>query len=220
MAAPSWLGTALLILVIASLPSVAWFFWMRRVMLRRQSAIIRGLEERLQPRDKQYWLIGYLVGFAARYTLRDPQAPRIWVTYTTPPYHVFFYLPVIILGRKRERLEVAVEPSSPRLLPGTAYVYRPLIATIALRIRKVRSRGGRWREGSIKIKGVGYRYLHNSKQALDLAVALAQKLEGLGEVQMVFVDAAEKTLGASLGIQGQQDVPRTVENVVKAVKTL
>lgn len=216
----SWVSTALLIVLIASLPSVAWFFWMRRVMLRRQAAIVRSLEERLSPKDKQYWLIGYLVGFAARYTLHDTRAPRVWITYTTPPYHVFFYLPIIILGRKKERLEIAVEPTSPRLLPGTAYLYKPRIATIALRVRKARARGGRWREERVSVGGIFFKAVYNSPQALELARRLAGEAEGLGELQMAFVDAHEKTLGVSLGITRADPIPRVVRRVIEVVKSL
>ena len=194
------LGTAVLVVLIASLPSVAWFFWMRRVMLRRQAALVRELEERLRPRDKQYWLVGYLVGFAARYRTRDPRAPVVWVTYTTPPYHVFFYLPAIILGRKRERLEVAVEPRSPRLLPGTAYVYKPRIATIALRVRKARAQMREAREAEVRLDGSKYRALYDTPQALELAQRIAQETMDKAPLQMSFVDRGQNTLGFSVAL--------------------
>ena len=217
----SLLTNAVLAIVILSLPSVAWFFWMRRVLIRRQAHMIRKLEEKLRPRDKQYWVIGYLVGFAARYKTGDPRTPVVWVTYTTPPYHVFFYLPVIILGRKKERLEIAVEPSTPRLLPGTAYVYKPLIGTIALRTRKVKARlGGKAKQGSLSLNGSSYKTLYDNPGALRIAEKIAREWKGGGEIQMTFVDAHDKALGLSLGLDPKQSVPTLVGEFLDMARRL
>ena len=97
----------LTILAIAA-PSVIWFYRVRKNMIIKQKMIIETLETVFKPRDKLYTLIGYLVGFKASYRLGDGKIEKIWIMYTTPPSHVFFYLPVIFLAKEKERLELTI----------------------------------------------------------------------------------------------------------------
>lgn len=94
-------------------------------MIRRQSGIVRVLEEALSPRDKRYWLLGYLVGFRAKYWIRRGPINRAWALYTSPPHHVFFYIPAIILFKKRERLELTIELNRKLGFLGEAHFVDP-----------------------------------------------------------------------------------------------
>ncbi len=96
------------ILMLAA-PSVIWFFRVRRLMIQRQRMVVEALESVFKPRDKNYTLLGYLVGFKADYLLEGDMS-RAWILYTTPPHHVFFYLPVILAARERERLSITLKP--------------------------------------------------------------------------------------------------------------
>ncbi len=108
-----------LFLLALAAPSVIWFYGFRRHLIHRHRMVVSALEQLFRPRDKNYTLLGYLVGFRADYVL-DGEFSRAWILYTTPPIHVFFYLPAIILGHKRERLAITIRPRG--RVPYTSHV--------------------------------------------------------------------------------------------------
>ncbi|BAA80610.2 hypothetical protein APE_1610.1 [Aeropyrum pernix K1] len=118
------LANAIVVLILAALPSVAWFFQVRKRMIRRQSSLVKLFEQIVKPRDRRYVVHGYLVGFTAEYWVNRGPIKKVYITYTTPPYHAFFYLPIIILFRRREKLEVAVEARDSLGVRGEAHIYR------------------------------------------------------------------------------------------------
>jgi hypothetical protein len=180
---------ALVILVLASMPSVAWFFKVRRKMIEATVRVIRSLEDAVRPRDQRYWLHGYLVGFAAKYWVRRGAVDKVYVNFTMPPYHAFFYLPVILLFRKRERLEVAVEYSRPLGVRGEAHVFderkRSVRVLVERDIASTRSKG--FEKGYVVVAGKRMAYYSRPGGALELAVRLAESLSALGEVYRVSV---------------------------------
>lgn len=106
--------------------SVLWFFQIRRLMILRMKRVVEVLEEELAPRDKNYLLLGYLVGFKAVYKAprRLGDASTVWALYVQPPRHILFYLPLIHLMRSRERLEITLKLR--RLAArGEAHLYDP-----------------------------------------------------------------------------------------------
>ncbi len=209
------LGTALrdavIVLVLASLPSVAWFFRMRRVMLQRQASLIRALEEEVKPRDKRYWLAGYLVGFTAKYWLGRDGIDKLWVTYTTPPYHAFFYLPIIAIFRKKERVDIRVDLARKPELGGEAHVYRKNVfiarKSVELDIKESR-RPLKKRSFSNGIEAYA-----ESEDALSKALDLWNKLEKHGRVHRVSVDSHLKRITVSLS-------PNSLTSILEAVKTV
>lgn len=171
-------------LILASFPAVIWFFYFRRVMIRRQSGIVRVLEEALAPRDKRYWLLGYLVGFRAKYWIRRGPINRAWALYTSPPHHVFFYIPVIILFKKKERLELTIELSRKLEFSGEAHLIDPGDRAS----RKTLTMDLRNRGGLSKFANTSYRhvdrfynvYTRGDPKALDLAKRILNSLpEGI-----------------------------------------
>ena len=105
-----WIDYAiLLVFTLASAALVLWFFRIRRIMLLRQRLIIAALEEVFKPRDKTYYLLGYLVGFRAEYHVERGGVRRLWVLYVMPPHHALLYLPLIKLLGRRERISLTAK---------------------------------------------------------------------------------------------------------------
>lgn len=181
--------------MVASLPAVAWFFRLRRGMLARMSAVVKALEDSVRPKDKRYWLLGYLVGFRATYWVRRRPVSKVWALYTTPPYHVFFYLPVVLLARKRERLEVTLGLSQ-GLLRGEAHLYDPRDRRSR---RAVRVDAGRLHARLKAARGPGGTVaLHNSDHALRLATELYERLSKHLPVSRVSVIASRSVLHVAM----------------------
>ena len=193
-------------------------------MIRRQSGIVRVLEEALAPRDKRYWLLGYLVGFRAKYWIRRGPINRAWTLYTSPPHHVFFYIPVIILFRKKERLEFTIELSRKLELPGEAHLVDPRDRAS----RKTLAMDLRSRGGLDKFANTSYRhmerfynvYTKGDPRALDLAKRILNSLpDGIYATRVSvlpregIVHTAFVVEGASLGI-----IRRAVESVIESVR--
>ena len=170
--------SALIVLVMASLPSVAWFFIMRRKMLRRQVYVIRSIEEAVKPRDQRYWVVGYLVGFTAKYWVKRGHVDKVYVSYTMPPYHAFFYLPVIAILRRRERLEVAVEYSRPLGVRGEAHIFdarfRSVRKSVEADVQQSPYRG-RMEGGRLLVAGRAYEYI-GVGEGLQAAKRLIEEL--------------------------------------------
>jgi len=104
-----------LVIVLLSLLAgvmVIWFFHYRRVMLRLMIDIVKSLEETFKPIDKNYHLLGYLVGFRATYDLpRSSMFKRAYILLTLIPRHSLLYYPIAkFITMKFDRLEIAVEP--------------------------------------------------------------------------------------------------------------
>ncbi len=212
---------ALIILVFASMPSVAWFFKMRRKMLEYTVATIRAIESAVAPRDQRYWLHGYLVGFAAKYWVRRGPVDKVYVNFTMPPYHAFFYLPVIALFRKRERLDIAVEYSKPLGVRGEAHVFDPRRRSVRVMVeRDVRETGlskrGDVEKGSIVVAGKRMAYYARGGGALEAAVRIAEGLARLGEVYRVSVVPSRRMIMATL----TPSSPKAAGEAVKLVAGL
>ena len=174
----------------ASAASVVWFFQVRRQMLAKMRAVVGILEEVFKPRDKTYTLLGYLVGFRAEYRLPYSWAPRAWALYTMPPGHVFFYLPVVIARRMRDRLELTIQVREP--LPGEAHVYDPGDrASRRLVARDTAGRGERLREARLSVDGRSLVALYSGERALELALELLRELSRSG-ARVVRVTVADR----------------------------
>lgn len=93
---------ALIVISILAIASVLWFFRKRRELIMFLKEVTVTLEEYFKPVDKTYTWLGYLVGYEARYEL--PRGDKVYILLTTTPRHVFFYLPVLILLKRRDRI--------------------------------------------------------------------------------------------------------------------
>jgi len=205
-----------LVAVIASMPSVIWFFYFRRVMIRKQSALAALLERLLRPRDKLYMYLGYLVGFRAEYRVSDERVKSVEATYTTPPYHVFFYLPLIALFGKREKLDLVARlreaARSPR---GEAHVYDDSVPSVRLAVKG--DLVGEYKEAVVESGGRRYKALYRGEAALDEAKRILSRLASRGvRVYRVSVDGSRRAVMVSVEPTGPEAVEAALHELFRA----
>ncbi len=209
-------------LIIASFPAVLWFFKYRKILLKRQIAIIEHLERSLKPRDKRYWLLGYLVGFRAKYWVYRGNIQRAYAFYTTPPHHVFFYIPFIILFKKRERLELTIESKALRLYNGDTVIVAgdaPYVVrkTSEAELREVKS----YENHNIEINGKRYSIYHSGdSKTLGIGKNLLRKFEEKGiRLFRLRISGPKGALHASIEPGEPEDVDRLVGLLEEAVNS-
>jgi len=196
--------------IVASMASVVWFFQIRRQMIARMRAVVGILEDVLRPRDKTYTLLGYLVGFRAVYELPYRWSRRAWILYTMPPGHVFFYLPVILLRREKDRLELTFRVNTP--LPGEAHIYHPHDRHVARLVRRdTAGREGRLTRGEVVEAGKRFTALYSGSEALEKARQLLRGLlEAGADVRRVTLSDRDWALHVSI-VPSVATLRRTLE---------
>ncbi|MCS7099561.1 MAG: hypothetical protein NZ925_04385, partial [Sulfolobales archaeon] len=95
--------TSMSVLAVAS---VVWYFRMRRKMLVLMKKVTEDLEKSFKPVDKAYVLLGYLVGYRAKYDLEN--GDKVYILLTTAPRHSILYYPIARALKRTDRLEVAI----------------------------------------------------------------------------------------------------------------
>ncbi len=206
---------ALAVLIIASFPSVIWFFRFRKAMIRKQANLIRHLEGQIRPRDKLYWYLGYLVGFRARYKVGRGGVENVYVLYTSPPYHVFFYLPIIWLFRKRERLELILQLGNDHGIRGEAHIADERIRSIRLSLTADLGDKGRYKRTVIRDSGRDYTVYYTGGNALDKAVDLFNRIKLHAPVYRVSVDGSRRSILVSVEPVSLEAVSRVIEEAWK-----
>ncbi|MEM0014856.1 MAG: hypothetical protein QXX81_06935 [Zestosphaera sp.] len=98
---------AISVLMAVSVAAALWYFRMRRRMIKFMKDFTEELERELRPRDKEYTLLGYLVGYKAVYELGEGR--RAYVLLTTTPRYSFFYYPVAKALRHDDRVTIMLE---------------------------------------------------------------------------------------------------------------
>jgi len=105
---------ALSTLMILTVAIVVWYFRMRRKMIKFLKEFTIKLEEVLKPKDKEYRLLGYLVGYKAFFTLSDDS--KAYVLLTTAPRLSLIYYPIARALGHEDRVTIALEPSRRRVV--------------------------------------------------------------------------------------------------------
>jgi len=89
---------------------VVWYFRGRRELIRFISDIIKELEDVFKPTDKVYELLGYLVGFKARFKFgRSSNIVNAYAMLTTVPKYSLLYYPIAKVLSRKDLLSIAVE---------------------------------------------------------------------------------------------------------------
>jgi len=71
--------------------------------------VTEELEKVFKPVDKTYVLLGYLVGYRAKYELEN--GDRVYILFTTAPRHSILYYPIAKALKRTDRIEIAIENS-------------------------------------------------------------------------------------------------------------
>lgn len=186
------------LVMIASIPAVIWFFRVRKLMIKRQVTLLSMLERGFRPKDTRYTVHGYLVGFTAKYWVYHGPVTRAWIYYSSPPHHVFFYLPFIYLLGKKERLDITLELKRMRV-KGKAHVYRPGDRHVerTLEIDLAKEKRERYMETRIVLPRQTAKALYTNGEALDWARRIYTELSRLTDVRRVSVDPGRRGLHVS-----------------------
>ncbi|MEM0362009.1 MAG: hypothetical protein QXH57_03725 [Sulfolobales archaeon] len=89
---------------------VLWYFRKRRELIKFIKNIIDELEDVFKPADKVYEVLGYLVGFKAKYRLgKTSKALNAYASLTTVPRHSLLYYPIAKMLSRKDILTIAVE---------------------------------------------------------------------------------------------------------------
>lgn len=101
---------AVLALSILAGVMIVWYYYWRRRMLWLMHSIVKTLEEVFKPVDKNYVLLGYLVGFKSEYKLDSTGAKRIYARLLLLPHYSLLYYPIArLLTSKVDRLDILVK---------------------------------------------------------------------------------------------------------------
>ncbi len=203
----------IIFIVILSFPAVIWFFRFRKMMIRRQSQLAAYLEEEFNPRDKIYWLLGYLVGFRARYTIKRGLIDNVHLLYITPPYHVFFYLPIISLFKKKERLDVIIKFKEGVKMGGIAHIADLSIKTIRMTLNKDLGEKTRYNKTIMYIDKKKYTVYYTNTKSLEIAKKIIQRASQHAKIYRVTVDGTSRTIMISFE-------PGKIEEVRKVLSTI
>ncbi|MGB9827081.1 MAG: hypothetical protein ACPLSM_01005 [Thermosphaera sp.] len=113
-------GVIILIAILGA-ASAIWFFRQRRRLIVLLRDVVLSLEKHFNPSSKEYQWLGYIVGFKARYVL--PGKHRVYLLLTTVPRHSLLYYPFAKIAGRRDRLEIAFNPSD-RVVAGEVYLVK------------------------------------------------------------------------------------------------
>lgn len=163
----------LIAISISAVAVVTWFFRKRRELIVFLKEVTETLEKHFKPVDKTYVWLGYLVGYKAKYDL--PGNSRAYILLTTVPRHSILYLPIAKLLRRRDRLEVAIEPYD-RYVTTELHIYRKKSWTAESVVKK--SIAGRTHQFGIREFQAGthsYVAYYKDEKVVDVVKNLVEK---------------------------------------------
>lgn len=99
----------MIFIVVAGVMSLQ-FYKGRKLNALLMINYIRGFEEALQPKDKDYIYLGGSVGFKARYLLQNKFAKEMQLTLTLLPRQSLLWFPVSFITRGGDRLYIVLSP--------------------------------------------------------------------------------------------------------------
>lgn len=172
---PTTLLDAIMILVLSILAAamVIWFFVMRRRVLKLIRNVTVDLEKYFKPVDKNYILLGYIVGYRAVYDLSNGDKLYIVLT-TTPKYSLLYYL-ILLLTRRRDRLHLALKPyrrfvfrEVHAVYEGDKRLHQKLLSDLGKRVESLS-------KDVIEVNEARYIVYHKSPDDLELVKRLLQE---------------------------------------------
>lgn len=154
------------VLVFASSVSVIWYFRARRKMLKFIKEFTNELERELRPTDKEYVLLGYLVGYRARYKLEDGK--RAYILLTTAPRYAFFYYPIARALKHEDRVTIMLELTGRIVLRELHAVKKEDTRTLNVLLRDLESQATKLSRTTVKTSKGDYEVFYEEPRDLDL----------------------------------------------------
>jgi len=163
----------LVILSILAASMVIWYYYWRRRMLWLMRDIVVALENRLKPLDKNYVLVGYLVGFKAEYKLDNAGRRKAYAMLLLLPRYSLLYYPIARLFTSRmDRLDVLLKDASskPRRSHIVSEKWLKLLKQDHLDVKGLE-------EERIEVHGERYRVYYERREDADLLIKTLEKNE-------------------------------------------
>ncbi len=157
---------AFTILVVASSASVVWYFRARRKMLRFIKEFTNELERELRPSDKEYVLLGYLVGYRARYKLEDGR--NVYVLLTTAPKHSLFYYPIAKALKHEDRVTIMLELTGRSILRNLHAVRKNESRLLKVLLKDLERQAEKLNRITVKTSKGDYEVFYEEPRDLDL----------------------------------------------------
>lgn len=159
---------AIAAIAILAVAMTLWFFKARREMLELTRDLVVELESALKPRDKEYTLLGYLVGFRGTYRLSSGDEAYVLLT-TFPRYSLLYYPIAKALGRK-DRLEVAIKHRNRRVVRELHIVNARDGWALAISSKELANK--KLEKSSLKSQRGEFFVYHESPLDMELALSL------------------------------------------------
>ncbi|MEM3182187.1 MAG: hypothetical protein QW397_02115 [Fervidicoccaceae archaeon] len=157
-------------LMIISVASVFWYFKMRKKILKFMKDFTDELEREFRPKDKEYMLLGYLVGYRAKYKLGDGR--RAFVLLTTTPKHSLFYYPIAKVLKHEDRVTIMIELAGKKILRDAHAVKKSESRLLRTLSRDLGSRMDRLNTTSIQTKQGKFELFYESAADVELLAGI------------------------------------------------
>lgn len=157
---------ALSVLMVMSAVSVIWYFRVRRRMLKFIKEFTNELERELRPADKEYTLLGYLVGYRAKYKLEDGR--NAYVLLTTVPRHAFFYYPIARALKHEDRVTIMLELTGRAVLRELHAVKKGESRVLSILMRDLGPQMEKLSKTVVKTSKGDYEVFYEEPRDLDL----------------------------------------------------
>lgn len=154
------------VLMVASTISVVWYFRARKKMLKFIKQFTEELERELRPVDKEYILLGYLVGYRARYKLEGGR--KAYVLLTTAPRHAFFYYLIVRALGREDRVTIMLELSGRSVLRELHAVKKGESRALNTLLRDLGSQAEKLSRTDVKTSKGDYEVFYEEPRDLDL----------------------------------------------------
>lgn len=199
------------ILSFLAVSSVIWYFRMRRKTLVLTKKVTEDLERIFKPVDKTYVLLGYLVGYRARYELEN--GDRVYVLFTTLPRHSILYYPIAKALKRTDRLEMAIENSRRSVVRDLHAVISEDSRTHAILVRDLGSKVDLLSRRTVKTPKGEYVVYYEDSGDIELVKNLLETVE----LKVYRLSAFTKNNLVELAAEVRED---TVPSLVKALREL
>lgn len=154
------------VLIVTSTISVIWYFRARRKMLKFIKEFTDELERELRPVDKEYVLLGYLVGYRARYKLEGGR--KAYILLTTAPRHAFFYYLIARTLGREDRVTIMLELTGRSVLRELHAVKRGESRALSVLLRDLGSQAEKLNKTTMKTSKGDYEVFYEEPRDLDL----------------------------------------------------
>lgn len=154
------------ILIVASTISVIWYFRARKKMLKFIKEFTDELERELRPIDKEYVLLGYLVGYRARYKLEGGR--KAYILLTTAPRHAFFYYLIARTLGREDRVTIMLELTGRSVLRELHAVKKGESRALNVLLRDLGPQAEKLSKTTMKTSKGDYEVFYEEPRDLDL----------------------------------------------------